>query len=277
VSCVAVGVNRGQCTYQSTDFYAGSDGFDYGLIQPAQSWSVHVSITVVPRNHAPVASDDNAVATVGGSAITITPLVNDVDLDGGDVLRISATSVPGGTHGTVNCGSTSCTYTPASDGWTGTIAVGYTVADRAEGVPGVLTASAVVRIHVDPLKQTSSGFHDAATVPASATIGWWNAATMTLSPAGVCVSGRPTVTVSWIGLASTTQWVLQRRLAGTTPGDWSTVALLPGSTTSYQDTRLGEGRSFQWRVRPDLHRWAGIYSPASAASAQPPAANAAGC
>jgi uncharacterized repeat protein (TIGR01451 family) len=277
VTCVAVGVNRGQCTYQSTDYFAGSDGFDYGLVQPAQSWSVHVSITVVARNHAPVASDDNAVATVGGSAINLTPLVNDVDLDGADVLRISATNVPVGAHGTLNCGATSCTYTPASDGWTGTIAVGYTVADRAEGVAGVLTSSAVIRIHVDPVRQTTRGFHDAATVSSSATIGWWNAATTTLSPAGVCVAGRPTTTVSWIALANTTEWVLQRRLAGTTPGDWSTVAVLPASSTSFQDTRLGEGRSYQWRVRPDRHRWAGIFSPASASSAQPLAANAAGC
>jgi uncharacterized repeat protein (TIGR01451 family) len=277
VTCVAVGINRGQCTYQSTDYFAGSDGFDYGLVQPAQSWSVHVSITVVARNHAPVASDDNAVATVGGSAINLTPLVNDVDLDGADVLRISATNVPVGAHGTLNCGATSCTYTPASDGWTGTIAVGYTVADRAEGVAGVLTSSAVIRIHVDPVRQTARGFHDAATVSSSATIGWWNAGTTTLSPAGVCVAGRPTTTVSWIALANTTEWVLQRRLAGTTPGDWSTVAVLPASSTSFQDTRLGEGRSYQWRVRPDRHRWAGIFSPASASSAQPLAANAAGC
>jgi uncharacterized repeat protein (TIGR01451 family) len=279
VTCVAVGVDRGQCTYQSVEFFSGTDGFEYGLSQPAQSqaWSVHVSITVLPRNHAPVATDDRAVATAGGSPVTISPLANDLDLDSSDSLRISDTTVPGGTHGTVSCGETSCTYTPVADGWTGTIAVNYTVSDRAAGVGGALTSSAVMRIYVDPARQATRGFHDAALLVSSATLGSWNGTTSAMSPAGVCVAGRATTTVSWLAVALASQWVVQRRLAGATPGDWTTVALLPGATTSYQDTRLGEGRSYEWRVRPDLHRWSGSYSPASATSAQPGAANAAGC
>jgi uncharacterized repeat protein (TIGR01451 family) len=277
VSCVAVGITRGQCTYEAGAFFSGSDGFDYGLVQLGQSWSVHVSVTVVARNHTPVANQDRAVATTGGSAITITPLVNDTDLDTADVLRISSTTAPEGIRGTLGCGSTTCTYTPASDGWTGTITVGYTVADRADGVSGALSSTASIVIYVDARRQAPIGFHDAVTIAAGASIGGWNPTTTTLSPAGTCVAGRPTASVSWLPVFNTTQWVVQRRLAGAQPGEWGTVALVPGSSTSFQDTRLGEGNSYQWRVRPDLHRWAGTYSPASAPSSQSPAANAGGC
>jgi uncharacterized repeat protein (TIGR01451 family) len=277
VTCVAVGGNRGQCTYQSVEFFAGGDGFDYALSKSGQTWSVHVSITVVPRNHAPAASDDRAVATVGGSAISISPLANDTDLDATDVLRISATDVPPGTRGTFGCGATTCSYTPASDGWTGVITIGYTIADRPVNGAGNLNSAAVIRIYVDPARQTARGFNDAATVSTAASIGGWSGSSTALSPAGTCVSGRPTTTVSWLAVALASQWVVQRRLAGTTPGDWATVAILPGATTSYQDTRLGEGHAYQWRVRPDLQRWNGVFSPASAASTQPGAANAAGC
>jgi uncharacterized repeat protein (TIGR01451 family) len=277
VSCVAVGINRGECTYQSVLFFAGEDSFDYALSKSGQTWVVHVAITVVPRNHAPVASDDRAVATVGGSAITISPLANDTDLDASDVLRISATDVPPGTRGAFGCGATTCSYTPAADGWTGTITIGYTVSDRTVGGAGIQSSTAAIRIYVDPARQAATGFHDAATVTTAATVGGWSASSTALSPAGTCVSGRPTTTVSWLAVALATQWVVQRRLAGTTPGDWTTVAILPGATTSFQDTRLGEGHAYQWRVRPDLGRWNGTFSAASAASTQSGAANAAGC
>lgn len=277
VSCVAAGANRGQCTYQSVEFFSGSDGFDYGLSQAGQSWVVHVSITVLPANHAPVASDDRAVARTGGSAVTFMPLANDLDIDAIDPLRVSAINVPAGTHGNVSCGATTCTYTPAADGWTGVISVGYTMSDRAAGDANALTSSAVIRIYVDPVRQTARSFTDAETVATTATIGSWSSSSTALSPAGICVAGRPSTTVSWIAAPEATRWVVQRRLAGTTPGAWVNVALLPGASTSFQDTRLGEGNSYQWRVRPDLQRWQGNFSAATAASTQSAVANAAGC
>ena len=55
------------------------------------------------------------------------------------------------------------------------------------------------------------------------------------------------------------------------------VAELGSAATSFTDSRLGEGRAYQWQVRPDLQRWTGTFSPASAAITQPAATSALGC
>ena len=81
------------------------------------------------------------------------------------------------------------------------------------------------------------------------------------------------------GQQATTGWVIERRPApagGTDPA-WQRVASLGAGTTEFTDTRLGEGRTYQWRARPDLHRWTGTPSTASPPATQPAATTAVGC
>ncbi|RIJ56289.1 hypothetical protein DZG02_15415, partial [Clavibacter lycopersici] len=87
----------------------------------------------------------------------------------------------------------------------------------------------------------------------------------------------PVTAVSWAQVPGATDQLVERRLAGATPGAWITVARLAGTATSFSDDRLGESRSYQWRIRPDLHRWVGVASAPSSAVAQPAAVSAVGC
>ena len=97
------------------------------------------------------------------------------------------------------------------------------------------------------------------------------------SPVSSCTANRPTVLVSWAAVAGTTGWTLERRTSGTTPGPWTVVATPTAAATSFTDDRVGEGRSYQWRIRPDLQRWLGVASPASTAVTTPAVVSARGC
>ncbi|NQX12599.1 DUF11 domain-containing protein [Microbacteriaceae bacterium VKM Ac-2855] len=267
VSCADSGANRGQCSYRSVDYFVGTDVFDYALSGAYGTWNVRVTVTVTAKNHAPVARADRLVATTGGAAIGVDPLANDTDPDG-TTPTVQSISVPGGIHGAFACPST-CSFTPAADGWTGSVSIGYTIVDA-----GGLTASSTITVFVDPAPIVRQGFTDRRANSAAVGLGAWASTTTASSPAGTCVAGRPSTTVSWTAVSGATNYMLERRIA--TTGTWVTVAVL-GAVTTFTDDRLGEGRSYQWRVRPDLQRWAGVVSAASTASAQPAVATAMGC
>ncbi len=59
-------------------------------------------------NHAPVANNDSASVTEGGS-VGINVLINDID---GDNDQLTITSKTDGSHGTVLVNGSSITYTP---------------------------------------------------------------------------------------------------------------------------------------------------------------------
>ncbi|NQX25980.1 cell wall anchor protein [Microbacteriaceae bacterium VKM Ac-2854] len=267
VTCVDSGSTRGQCTYRSVEYFVGTDVFDYALSSSYGTWNVRVTVTVTAKNHAPVARADRLVAATGGAAVSVDPLGNDTDPDG-TTPTLQSVAFPSGSHGTFACTS-SCTYTPAADGWTGTIAVPYTIVDA-----GGLTASSTITIYVDPAPIVRQGFTDRRSNTAAVSLGNWAETTTATSPAGTCVANRPSTTVSWTAVSGATNYVLERRINAT--GTWVTVAQL-GAVTSFVDDRLGEGRSYQWRVRPDLQRWPGTVSAASTASAQAAIASAKGC
>jgi hypothetical protein len=108
-----------------------------------------------------------------------------------------------------------------------------------------------------------------------------------VTAAALCISGRPEATITWSGNARATSWTLERQDIPTSPGAgagagagasaWTAVAVLPGSVTSFRDDRVGESHNFHYRVRPDLYRWEGVFSDASAAATIPDAVSAAGC
>ncbi|QWL31131.1 DUF7507 domain-containing protein [Rathayibacter toxicus] len=269
VTCVDSGSTRGQCTYSPVIGFAGTDVFDYALSGTAGTWNVRVTITVTAVNHAPVARPDRVVATTGGSAVSVSPLANDTDQDAGTTLSLTSTTVPPGIHGSFACTGTTCTYTPAADSWTGSIAISYTTSD------GALTANSTITVTVDPIPLTGSGFTDAETTTGVIDLGTWTQSSVVATPVASCTTGRPSTVVSWAAAPGATAWTVERRLGSTST--WTVVATLDGSTTSFTDDRVGEGRSYQWRVRPDLQRWLGVASPASTAVAQPAVTTARGC
>ncbi|MBW4096266.1 MAG: cell wall anchor protein, partial [Acidobacteria bacterium] len=282
VTCDASSTStRGNCTYQSVDYFVGDDGFDYSIQQAWGSWTVHVTVHVVATDHAPVAREDRATAYAGGAAVAISPLANDSDVDAelgtADVLKIASYSPPALMNGTFTCDTANvCTYTPGFAGWSGVITIPYTVTDQSALSGGPLVASGTINIFVDPAPLVVWGFHDSPSTSQVATLGSWGQTTSVTAPTGTCTAKRPATTVTWTAPASTAHYVVQRRVVtGMTTGPWVTVAYT--ATTSFTDTRVGEGRTYQWQVQPDLYRWRGTYSSASAPSTQPAAANATGC
>ncbi|WP_317232737.1 DUF7507 domain-containing protein [Clavibacter capsici] len=275
-TCVASGTERGRCTYRSAAGFTGVDVFDYALQSGAGTWNVRVTVTVTPLNRAPVARADRLVATVGGPDVTVDPRANDTDVDG-DALAITVATPPAGLPGTLSCSAVLCTYRPPASGATGSFAVAYAITDRPAAPGSGATASSTLTVFLDPAPLAARGFthRDDATLGAST--GTWTSTTTVTSAAASCVAGRPVTAVAWTAVPGATDLLVERRVAGSTPGAWITVARLGGSATGFSDDRLGESRSYQWRVRPDLHRWVGVASAPSSAVAQPAAVSATGC
>lgn len=128
--------------------YNGSDSFTYTVSDGhGGSATGAVTINVTPVNDPPVAGNDSAMVAAG-SAVTISVLANDADVDG---PSLSVSSVTQGAHGTVviNAGQT-VTYTAAL--YVGTDTFTYTVADGAGG-----SATATVTVTVTAPPRITSG------------------------------------------------------------------------------------------------------------------------
>ena len=121
--------------------YSGPDSFSfkakYGVATSAEAT---VSITVNPMNDNPTAQAD-AASTGKNSAVSISVIANDSDVDGDN---LSITSVTQGANGTVSItgGAKMVNYKPRN-GFTGTDTFTYTVSDGKGG-----SATAVVTVTV---------------------------------------------------------------------------------------------------------------------------------
>ncbi|MFY9825093.1 MAG: Ig-like domain-containing protein, partial [Thermoanaerobaculia bacterium] len=128
--------------------YNGSDSFTYTISDGhGGSATGAVAINVTPVNDPPVAVNDSATV-VAGSAVTVSVLGNDADIDG---PSLSVSSVTQGAHGSVaiNAGQT-VTYTAAL--YVGTDTFTYTVSDGAGG-----TSTATVNVTITAPPRISTG------------------------------------------------------------------------------------------------------------------------
>ena len=100
-----------------------------------------VTVTISPVNDPPVAADD-APTTPEDTALSVTVLANDNDVDG-DTLRIDSVTQPA--HGTAAINGTAVDYQPAEN-YNGADSFTYTVSDGQGG-----TDSATVSITVTPV------------------------------------------------------------------------------------------------------------------------------
>lgn len=144
----------GTVTYTPATSYNGPDSFGYTIDDGLVTDSAVVTITVTPDNDNPTAVDDEAT-TSEDTAVTITVLSNDGDIDG-DPITITAVTTP--TNGSIilNPDGT-LTYTPTAD-FNGDDSVVYTVVD---GLGGADTA--VVTIYVTPVNDDPAAQDDSST------------------------------------------------------------------------------------------------------------------
>ena len=125
-------------TYTPDADFAGEDSFAYSACDAgATCVSAVVQVTVTPTTDPPVALDDVRTAT---GAITLDPLLNDVDVDG-DTLSVTTVGPPLAGEATLDADGR-VTYTP-TPGFVGFDAFDYAIEDSGGG-----TASARVIVWV---------------------------------------------------------------------------------------------------------------------------------
>jgi VCBS repeat-containing protein len=127
--------------------YSGSDAFTYTISDGSGGTATAtVTINVMAVNDAPVAVNDSATVTAGGTA-TVSVLTNDADVDG---PSLAVTSVTQGAHGAVAISGSQVTYTAAL--YVGADSFTYTVSDGAGG-----TATATVTVNVTAPQRVATG------------------------------------------------------------------------------------------------------------------------
>ena len=149
----------GAYTYTPGADFNGTDTFTYTISDGEFTDTATVTVTVDPVNDAPVAEDD-AATTDEDTAVTVSVLANDSDVDG-DTLSI--TGATNGSNGTVTFNSDDVTYTPNAD-FNGTDTFTYTISD------GEFTATATVTVTVDPVNDAPVAEDDAATTDEDAAV-----------------------------------------------------------------------------------------------------------
>jgi len=123
-----VSIEENQLLYTPTANFTGTDSFTYRISDGnGGTDSATVSVTVEPDNLAPLALDDVATTQVN-SAIEISVLANDFDLDGD---RLSVTGVGTPINGSVAIEDNIVVYTPIAD-LINTDSFTYTISDGQE-------------------------------------------------------------------------------------------------------------------------------------------------
>lgn len=126
-----------QITYAPDANYIGPDSFDYTVTGgPNGDVQGTISVVINPVNDLPVPGED-LISTAPDTAVSISVLENDTDIDG-DTLSVTAVSVPIQGTAALNSAGTEITYTPAA-GYLGVDNFTYTLEDGKGGsVTGIV-------------------------------------------------------------------------------------------------------------------------------------------
>ncbi|MBA3463651.1 MAG: tandem-95 repeat protein [Deltaproteobacteria bacterium] len=138
-------------TYVPSLNFSGQDSFTYTLSDGAGGTSTAVvSITVFPVNDPPVVTNDTVGVAEDGT-VTLDPVANDTDVDGGALSIVSITTPA---NGTATFTGNNVTYTPAAN-YNGADSIRYTVSDGAGG-----QTTGTITIGVGPVNDAPQGFAD---------------------------------------------------------------------------------------------------------------------
>lgn len=121
--------------------YNGPASFQYTVTDGALSSVGTVALTILPVNDGPSTGAD-AATTNEDVAVMLSPLVNDVDLEG-DAIAVVGVGTPG--HGTATFVNNTVTYTPAAN-YNGPDSFTYTAGDA-----GGATSTGTISITVVPV------------------------------------------------------------------------------------------------------------------------------
>src|SRR5882724_3172895 len=147
--------DNGTLTYTPAANYNGPDTISYTANDGTVDSNVAtVAVTVTPVNDPPVAVDDDPVTTAEDTAVIVTVLGNDTDVDG-DALTVSSASA---LHGTVVINDDgTLTYTPAAN-YNGPDTISYTANDGT-----VDSNVATVAVTVTPVNDPPVAVDDSVT------------------------------------------------------------------------------------------------------------------
>jgi len=141
--------------------FVGTDTFSY-TVSDGKGGSATATVTVTVADQAPVAVDD--VATVfSGASVTVSPLANDRDPEGG-VLRVTGIDQPA--SGTAVLEGNNVRYTAAA-GFVGTATIPYRIVDDAGNVAN---ARIIVTVQAAPANRPPTARDDMAMVMAGMTV-----------------------------------------------------------------------------------------------------------
>ncbi|WP_026286913.1 beta strand repeat-containing protein [Gilvimarinus chinensis] len=220
---VSVSTSTGMVTYTPSENYFGSDSFSYRVMDELGEWSneATVTLTVDSVNDMPTATDDTVV-TDEDTAVLISLLDNDSDIDGALDIT-SVTMVSPASNGSVdNHGDGTVTYTPNSN-FNGSDSFSYTVRDDEGGE----SAMASVTITVNPVNDAPKISGTASTTAEALRL-------YSFSPTASDPDSGDTLSFS---LANAPEWlsinVTTGRVSGTP--DESDVGLVQGIVVSVSD------------------------------------------
>ena len=153
----------GTIAYAPAANYNGPDSFSYTIADGnGGTATATVTVTVTGTNDGPVAVSDSAT-TVEDTAVSISVLTNDTDLDG-DTLSVTSVTVPA--HGTAVISlDKTIAYTPAAN-YNGADSFSYTIGDGNGG-----TATATVSVTVTAANDGPVAVNDTATTAEDKAVG----------------------------------------------------------------------------------------------------------
>jgi uncharacterized repeat protein (TIGR01451 family) len=158
----------GKITYTPFPNFNGADSYTYqvcdtGAPLPAQCALAIEYITINPVNDPPLATNDSA-STLEGTPVTLDPLSNDSDIDGGlNPASVVVTGAPLQGTTSIDPLTGKITYTPDPH-FSGTDTYTYLVCDTGSPLP-VKCTTAIDTITVTPTNNPPVAQPDAATTP----------------------------------------------------------------------------------------------------------------
>lgn len=127
-SGIDVTFTQDDVTYTPAADFSGQVTFEYDIDDGVETSTATVSISVLPINDPPVASDDSLTVVEDSNQFALTVLANDTDVDGDTLTIVSIDTDPTNGSATISSDGSTILYTPDSN-FEGTDSLAYTVSD----------------------------------------------------------------------------------------------------------------------------------------------------